>query len=311
MSKNQAPDDASHTKTGAISTIDLEADQIDLFVTSDAHFDSVYCDRENLFRDMDSAKDIGAKIILNGDTFDAMQGRFDPRRDMEVIRPEYRASNYYDLIVEDALAQFEPYAKNILLISPGNHELAVLKNANTFLSDRFVSGLNRMGGNVIHGGYGGFLRVILRRDGKASVTVIKYFHGSGGEAPVTRGAIQTSRQAVFLPDAEIVLNGHSHHQYWIPIVRERLSSKGVHYFDTQHHVRTPGYCMSYGDGQAGWDVTRGGVPKPVGGCFITIKYSSENKSKRDNHIQCNAVTHNPKPINALNILFDGIVFPQE
>ena len=73
---------------------------------------------------------------------------------------------------------------------------------------------------VFVGGYGG---VILFRD-SGQVLPAKYFHGSGGEAPVTRGAIQTNRQAVFLPDFQLVMNGHSHHHYIIPITRERVDS---------------------------------------------------------------------------------------
>jgi hypothetical protein len=56
-----------------------------------------------------------------------MQGRFDPRRDMDELRPEYRRNDYYDFVVRDAADFLEPYANNIALISDGNHELAVLK----------------------------------------------------------------------------------------------------------------------------------------------------------------------------------------
>jgi len=138
---------------------------------------------------------------------------------------------------------------------------------------------------------------------------IKYFHGSGGEAPVTRGVIQTNRQAVYLPDADIVINGHSHNSYWIPIQRERLTRDGTQYFDTQHHLRTPGYMQSYGDGTAGWEVTRGGVPKPLGGCFVTIKRIGKHDKQCPMEFQ--PVIHNSNPINSVNDLFGGTVFPQE
>ena len=106
---------------------------------------------------------------------------------------------------------------------------------------------------------------------------VKYFHGAGGEAPVTRGVIQTARQAVYLPDANVVLNGHNHQQYIIPIARERLSNKGVHYSDIQHHVRIPGYKQDYGDGSKGWNVERGGVPKPIGAVWMTMKCIRERE----------------------------------
>ena len=304
-------------QTGAITSIllDFEPDELLekwLYFTSDTHFDSVYCDRSMFFEDMDNAILRDASICIIGDFFDAMQGRFDPRRDMSALRPEYRRSDYYDYVVKDSVNMLEKYSNNIMMISPGNHELSILKNANTFLSDRLVSSLNsRTGSKIIHGGYGGWLRIVLRvgNQPKGSIN-IKYFHGAGGEAPVTRGAIQTNRQAVYLPDADIVINGHSHNAYWIPITRERIGNKGDHYFDTQHHLRTPGYMQSYGDGTTGWEVTRGGVPKPLGSCFVKIGVSNRTKKYRPT-INIEPLIHNPIAISPVVDLFHGVVFPQE
>jgi len=298
---------------GAVTTIETQEKELTIFTTSDVHFDSIYCNRSMFFKDMDYAKSINAGVYIFGDFYDALNGRFDPRRDMEKVRPEYRKDNYYDLLVNDAAKQLDKYKDIIKMIAPGNHELSVLKFSNTYLTDRLVAALNKNGGNVIHGHYGGWIRFAMRggKDKGAMVTNAKYFHGSGGEAPVTRGAIQTSRQAVFLPDANIVYNGHNHSSYHIPIARERMSSKGRHYFDLQHHVRTPGYCQAYGDGTTGWEVTRGGVPKPLGGCVTILRYDNHNKTKADNTIEIIPRIHAPDPVNALNDLYDGIVFPQE
>jgi hypothetical protein len=249
-----------------------------LFLTSDNHFDSIYCNRDVMRADFDEAKRRNARIFIFGDFFDAMQGRYDPRRSMPELRPEYaRREDYYDFLVQDAAAWLAPYAGVIDVMADGNHELSVLKAANTNVMDRLVADLNRAtGSKIFHGGYGGWVRFMFTRtllDGthnpKSSVRM-KYFHGSGGEAPVTRGVIQTNRQAVYLPDANIIVNGHSHNSYYIPISRERLSGKGMPYFDIQHHIRTPGYKQAYGDGTTGWDVTRGGVPKPIGGCWVRL-----------------------------------------
>lgn len=304
-------------QTGAITSIllDFEPDELLekwLYFTSDTHIDSVYCNRNMYFDDMDQAVMRDALIFKFGDFFDAMQGRFDPRRDMSILRPEYRRSDYYDYVVKDSAEMLEKYANNIVMIAPGNHELSVLKNANTFLTDRLVSYLNnKTGSKIIHGGYGGWLRIVLRIDSKPAGSInIKYFHGAGGEAPVTRGAIQTNRQAVYLPDADIVVNGHSHNAYWIPITRERVGNKGDHYFDTQHHIRTPGYMMSYGDGTTGWEVTRGGVPKPLGSCFVKITLGKRAKKHRP-EITIEPLIHNPIAVSPVIDLFQGVVFPQE
>jgi hypothetical protein len=274
-------------QSGAVTTVTINESLVKLFFTSDVHFDSVYCDRKAFFQDLEESVKQQAKVCIFGDFFDAMNGRFDPRRDMGQLRPEYKRSDYYDCIVQDAYDKLKKYKDNILIITPGNHEKAVLKNANTYLSDRLTKMLG-----CLHGNYGGWLRIYLNIKGGRGSVNIKYFHGSGGEAPVTRGVIQTNRQAVYLPDADIVVNGHSHNAYWIPIQRERLSSKGIHYFDIQHHVRTPGYMASYGDGSDGWEVERGGVPKPLGGCFVTIKrVGNEDKQCP---IEINPVIHNTR-----------------
>jgi len=289
--------DYNISQNGAVTTISRDSG-FNLFVTSDIHFDSVNCNRKQFFQDMQSAIDNGSKIIVVGDFFDGMNGRFDPRRDYSHLRPEYRREDYYDYIIEDAAKLMKPYARHILMMTDGNHELSILKNANTDPTGRLVKLLSTEEHVVYRGGYGG---IIMFRQGNHT-TPTKYFHGSGGEAPVTRGAIQTSRQAVFLPDFKIVLNGHSHHMYWIPVVRERISSEGQHYFDIQHHVRTPGYKMDYADGQGGWEVTRGGVPKPIGSFLLTIK---------DGEVMPMPIIHSPIPFSAVADLYNGIIFPQE
>jgi hypothetical protein len=265
---------------GAVTSIDYDVfagwEQWLLF-TSDNHFDSIYCNREVMRAHFDEAKARNARIFVLGDFFDAMQGRYDPRRSMPELRPEYqRCENYYDVLVMDAAKWLAPYAAYLEVMSDGNHELSVLKNASTNIMDRLVHELNtHHHGSIQHGGYGGWVRFMFNHGGADgpvphSSIRLKYFHGSGGEAPVTRGAIQTNRQAVYLPDANIVVNGHSHHNYYIPITRERLSNKGVQYMDNQHHIRIPGYKQAYGDGTTGWEITRGGVPKPIGSVWVRL-----------------------------------------
>ncbi len=247
---------------------------------SDNHHDALSCNQELERLHLEEALERSAWIIQTGDLVDAMQGKFDPRRDYDDLRPELKGANYYDRVVKYAADFLEPYAKNILILADGNHELAVLKNANTNMTDRILSHLNeRTGSTIVHGGYGGWVRFLFEVNGTPQGSIkLKYFHGSGGEAPVTRGAIQTARQAVFLPDADIIVNGHSHNSYHIPISRERISNKGRQYFDLQHHIRVPGYNQSYGDGTHGWEVTRGGVPKPIGCAWVRLRWNSGSKS---------------------------------
>jgi hypothetical protein len=223
-----------------------------------------------------------ALILDGGDMLDAMQGHYDPRRSYDDLRPEYKHKDYYDLIEGDAVKHYAPYAKNWLLMARGNHESSVLDKISIDLTSRITGRLNlETGSSVIPAKYGGWVIFYFSEDGGAghrSSIRLKYFHGSGGDAPVTRGAIQTARQAVYLPDADIVWNGHNHNSYTIPIKRERITAQGRLYFDICWHVRTPGYKDDYGMGEEGWEVERGGVPKPHGGAWIRL-YSENNRVK--------------------------------
>ncbi len=258
--------------SGAVTTIRMDDPRKGweqwFLLMSDNHHDSIYCNRELETEHLEEAKRKDARVFIFGDFYDAMQGRFDPRRSMDELRAEYRRDDYYDFVVEDTKRFMKPYAEILRLICDGNHELAVRKNANTDLVERLVYALRtEYKSQVIHGGYGGWIRFVI---GNHSTVNLKYFHGAGMEAPVTRGVIQTNRQAVFLPDADIVVNGHNHNMYYVPISQERLTNHGKQYMSIQHHVRIPGYKQSYGDGSGGWDVTRGGIPKPIGAVWLRM-----------------------------------------
>jgi hypothetical protein len=106
---------------------------------------------------------------------------------------------------------------------------------------------------------------------------LKYFHGAGKSvAPVTKGVIQTARQAVFLPNADLVINGHNHQGYILPLATERLSSTGKVERGIQWHGRIPGYKDDYGDGGDGFAVERGYPPNPLGALWLRFLCTKDN-----------------------------------
>lgn len=299
MARNKPIPEVRLIQYGPVTNVYTKTSNLKLMVMSDVHFDSPFCNRTQFLADLDYAKEVGALVVIVGDFFDAMQGRFDPRRSMDTLRPEYRREDYYDFIVEDAIEYLKPYRRSILLISPGNHELSVLKNANTDLMRRFTRGLSIPTHKVQMGGYGGVIGIHFKNNGHVP---IKYFHGAGGEAPVTKGVIQTNRQAAYLDGFVVVLNGHNHNMYYVPLARERVKD-GRFEFMLQHHVRTPGYAMTYGDGTAGWEVTRGGIPKPIGSVLLDIY--------EDEHVDVYPRISPPVPIKAPENLYEGPVYSQD
>lgn len=251
-----------------------------VLLSSDRHHDALHSDRELEKKHLDRAKELGALIIDVGDLFDAMQGRYDPRRSYEDLRDEFKGVNYYNLIVNDAAKFYAPYAKNWLLMGRGNHDQGVLNHTNNDILSNLAYKLNtEAGGSIQVGGFGGWVRFLFAINGTLRTSVnLKYHHGTGGaNAPVTRGTIHTNRQAVYLPDADIVVNGHNHEGYYVAVPRERLSDKGVVHQDIQHHVRTPGYHIDYGDGASGWWIETGGSPKSRGCAWLTFSYSGNHK----------------------------------
>jgi len=248
-----------------------------VLITSDRHHDNKYGDRAFEKYHLDMALDRNALIVDVGDLFDAMQGKFDPRRSYSELRPEYALDRYLDEIVTDASRFYAPYANNFLVIGRGNHESSVLKNNSTDLISNLVYRLNSDNKACIQaGGYGGWVRFMFTANKtKRSSIRMKYFHGSGGGGPVTRGVIQTNRMAVYLPDADIIVSGHTHDSWHVPIARERISNAGKIRKDLQHHIRTATYKKDYRDGSEGWHVERGAAPKPLGAVWIRFYYHND------------------------------------
>ena len=240
-----------------------------VFMSSDRHHDNIHCDQKFEKMQLEQVKERDALIVDTGDLFCAMQGKYDPRSSLDELREEDKREDYLDAIVEHAVHFYQPYAKHFLLVGRGNHETNIRKRHGTDLTSNLVYGLNRASGNAVPGGYGGWIRFMFT----VHKTVMqskkyRYYHGTGGGAPVTRGVIQTNRQAVYLPDADIVHTGHNHHSYIVPIKRERLSDMGQIKNDVVYYVRTPGYKDEWGDGFGGFAVEKGHGPRPIGGCWL-------------------------------------------
>jgi hypothetical protein len=252
-----------------------------VMLRSDAHEDSPYCNRDLEEAHLSKAVSRNALVIDAGDLFCAMQGKYDPRSSMDDIRSEDVGEAYLDLIVEHAAERYEPYAKNFLLLGHGNHETSIRKRHGVDLTSNLVHRLNSMGGSCHLGFYGGYVRFqfVIQQTRRTSRN-LKYYHGKRGgtSAPVTRGTIDTNRQSVYLPDADVVLNGHNHNEYILAIARERLTRVGIVKRDLIRFVRTPGYKDEYADGARGFGVEQGGGPKPLGCAWMKFYLKSTHNS---------------------------------
>ena len=246
-----------------------------LLCISDVHFDSTKCNRELLKTHLDRALDENAGIVIVGDLYDAMQGKYDPRNAKYELRPEYKTERYLDDIVTDCASFLRPYRNNILMLADGNHETAIKNRYETDLIQRTIALLTVDSDTSInYGGYAGWVRLLFVQESnkrKTSMVTINYHHGSGLKSKAAQ-----DRRACTHPDADIFLYGHWHEHWSRYISRQRLGmSRAKLYKDLQLHLGIPGYKDDYADGDRGWCIERGHIPKPHGGWWISFRWQHD------------------------------------
>lgn len=238
---------------------------------ADVHFDNPLCDRKLLKRHLDEAKRDGAGVMCFGDWFDVMGGRSDPRRSKTGIRDAHNVDNYLDAVVDESAEYLAPYQGNLLMMADGNHESSIRKNVEVDLLEHLCRALQ-----VQHMGYSGWVRLLFERaavGGHRTQRRLFYHHGWGGGGPVTKGTINPSRVAPYVPDADIVVYGHIHEQWLFPIERQRCTDGGRLFFDKQVHVQLPTFKQEYTlDG--GYHMEKGRGPKPMGAWWMEFYYNT-------------------------------------
>lgn len=254
-------------------------EQQEYLLIGDLHLDNPKSDLDKFHATMKEAVRRDAKVVIAGDTFCAMQGKYDPRASKDDLRPEHWGGNYFDKLVGWMVEQFKPYANNILLMSYGNHETSVLKRNETDLLDRLVTILNHSTGSNIHiGSYSCWINFIIIK-GKSNHRVSQKMyihHGWGGGGVVTKGVIQNQRLDAMIANADITLMGHVHERYVMQTVKEELfmcpkngatvRSKPV------YHVRVSTLKDEHSQG-IGFHTEKGRPHKPLGGYFMRFDIS--------------------------------------
>jgi hypothetical protein len=262
--------------------IDLtKIDQFKLLVCSDIHFDSYGCDRDLLKKHFDEAD----AIFINGDWFDLMQGRYDPRRSYSDIRDEYKGANYLDLVREDSVTFLKPYVEKLIGFGNGNHETTVLKNTGINPLDNLVSILNyKYKTDVKRMGYSGYilLRAVRSRTDKtnnAKMYKMYFHHGTRGNAQRSKGILSADIDAKKHPDADIIIKGDDHQKWYLPMVRERLrinngGGTANLYKECQHHIRLGSYIDGREFGYAGFAAEKDFGDVRLGGWFLNFQKKS-------------------------------------
>lgn len=246
-------------------------------LSADHHWDNPKTDQGLIKKVMDEAVKRDALIFVFGDLFCAMQGKWDKRSSKSDIRPEHQNGDYLDALVNTAADFYGRWSKHLALISPGNHCTSILARHETNLIERLVERLRAQHKSQVRaGGYSGWVRFAFSRGVRRSFSKrLFYHHGYGGDDPVTKGAIKTNRMCVYLPDADLVVSGHSHNSLILPLARVRINDADRITQDEQIHVKLPAFKDDYQDGYGGWHVERGGPPKPLGAAWMHVRVSND------------------------------------
>ena len=245
-----------------------------VLLRGDAHHDNIQTRWDLEKRDLDEAVAKSAPVIDVGDIFCAMQGKYDPRSSMDDLREEHKTAKYLDALVKTAADFYSPYSRNFTVIAKGNHDTSILARHGVDLVGNLVSRLNvDHDGHCFAGGYGGWVSFqFLVQKTAHRQRLLKYYHGSGGGGPVTRGVIQSNRMAVNYPGADFVVSGHTHDEWIIPIKREYLSNNFQVAHSIAWHIRTPTYKDEHATGEGGYAVERAHNPKPLGCVWLRFYY---------------------------------------
>lgn len=181
---------------------------IKLGLFSDVHFDSPDCDRETLKKHFDFCLKDGRYILINGDWFDAIILSDRKRSVPHLIE---NTDNQLNKKLEESYEFLKPYQKNLLFMGRGNHEESIIKYNGIDLLQMLTTMLN-MGQEhkVLYGNYANFLRFTFKKKDRREFNYDMYIHhGSGGNAPVTKGIIDWSRIGKSV-NADLIWLGHRH-----------------------------------------------------------------------------------------------------
>lgn len=269
----------------------LPLEKFTWLVPGDVHFDNPKCQRKVFFKMLDEARARNAKIFFPGDFFCAMQGRGDPRHTKDGLRPEYTVARYLDQIVDDATEKLLPYADLILGFGTGNHESKIVKFQETDILARLVQQLNdKAGTNIIHLGYHGYIMFKHGTPPNKNVkkwnhvqTVTAYYHHGNWGGIISKGMQAVPRYASFVPDADLIVTGHTHDRWATDHGRYHLDKVSGRVVERpQVHIKA-GTLKQEFTVPNGWAIEKITMPKAIGGFWIKHNPYQERMKKDKKH----------------------------
>lgn len=245
------------------------SEKVTALLMADEHADNAHSDLDLIKKHHDEARELNAPILKFGDTFCAMEGKWDRRKSEAALRPEMRGGNYFDRLVSWHTGLYMPYAKQIAVVSDGNHESSILQHHQTDLVERLVHNLRSVGSQALHMPFTGFVRFAfdLGNRHRASV-VLHYHHGYGGGGEVTRGLIDQSRTRGQY-EADVYFSGHIHRRNADENVMTGINQSGRVVQRNQVFLRSGTYKREERGG-TGYHIEKGRAARPQGGWWLEM-----------------------------------------
>lgn len=262
--------------------LDNQADEQAFLLQSDVHYDSKHCDRALVRRHLEQAVEQDAGVLIFGDLFDLMQGKFDKRASMPSLDPEIlnRTSplkGYIDACVEFIAEAYEPVADRLLMVGEGNHETMTMKRHDTNTSERICERLRTQNDSPVKCmPYAGWVLFRVTVNGtKRGRKLLRYTHGTGGSAEVSLGTIGEHRKRTVY-QADLYVSGHDHvAPRAIPHYKISVSRNGDLKREICYDIKTGTY-KRYPHGSS-WEEEKGFLPKPPGAVWLYVGWDNKNE----------------------------------
>ena len=277
------------------------------YLMSDLHLGSPSVDLKRLKRDLDAAAARGAKILINGDVFDAIDNK-DKRSTPSVLVPELQGKvDLINAVVSYAADILTPYARHIEIIGIGNHEFKWIKwnsvDPVTLLIEKLNARLAESGSShrISHGGNNGYWRSsFVCEGGGVCRHDLYYFHGSGGDSPVSKGTIDAYRKSVQF-EYDCVTFGHKHNKLFVDDAVMYLSPNGHVRTRERKAIQTGSYYRNYACGSplsVSYAEEFHHAPKPLGGVFLGLMPRRDRPGGNSLRRVDQVIVSDPLPIGA-------------
>lgn len=266
------------------------ADRFPYLLMSDLHIGAASCDKELITSELQWAKDNKARVAIAGDVFDLLLPKDHKRFNPTVLDPLIRnTDSVLNATLNMGVKILKPFADCIDLIGCGNHETSITKYHATDIIALLCERLSTPKHQVQHGGYtGAWVNTYRRESGCSGQFVIRYHHGMGGAAPVTKGLIDFARFSSWMRDADVIWFGHKHNRTLAHVRESRIPLQGDDFeLRDVFHVQTSSYDTdqhpqfdSEGTYTTNWGTEKGFAPQGRGGAKLWVSIDAHTARPR-------------------------------